>query len=71
MNIGKYTQMYSEDLQFANYAENTIKNYAAQVELFLKYFNNTATKTAKQRKFTRMFQIICSIKFGYLFKVYI
>lgn len=39
--------MYSDDLRFANYAENTVKNYAAQVELFLKYFNNQATKPSE------------------------
>jgi site-specific recombinase XerD len=39
--------MYSEDLRFANYAGNTIKNYCAQVELFLKYFNEKATKPSE------------------------
>jgi site-specific recombinase XerD len=34
-------------LQFANYAANTIKNYTSQVELFLKYFNNKATKPSE------------------------
>lgn len=47
MNIGKYVQMYSDDLRFKNYSENTIKNYAAQVEMFLKYFNSTATKPSE------------------------
>ena len=47
MNIGRYVQMYSEDLKFKNYAENTIKNYAAQVELFLKYFNSSVTKPSE------------------------
>ncbi len=47
MNIGKYVQMYSDDLRFANYAENTIKNYAAQVELFLRYFNKQVTKPSE------------------------
>lgn len=47
MDIGRYVQMYSEDLRFANYAENTIKNYASQVELFLKYFDKTATKPSE------------------------
>jgi site-specific recombinase XerD len=47
MNIGKYVQMYCEDLRFKNYAENTIKNYAAQVELFLKYFNSSVTKPSE------------------------
>lgn len=47
MNIGKYVKMYSDDLRFANYSENTIKNYASQVDLFLRYFNNTATKPSE------------------------
>jgi integrase/recombinase XerD len=47
MNIGKYTQLYSEDLRLKNYAQNTIKNYVAQVELFLKHFNNIATKPSE------------------------
>lgn len=47
MNIGKYVQMYSDDLQFANYAENTVKNYAAQVDLFLRYFNSSVTKPSE------------------------
>ncbi len=47
MNIGKYVKMYSEDLRFANYSENTIRNYAAQVELFLRYFNDLATKPSE------------------------
>jgi integrase/recombinase XerD len=47
MNIGRYIQMYSEDLKFKNYAENTVKNYSAQVELFLKYFNSSVTKPSE------------------------
>ena len=47
MNIGKYLQIYSEDLKLKNYSENTIKNYVSQVELFLKYFNKTATKPSE------------------------
>lgn len=47
MNIGKYLQMYSEDLKLKNYSDNTIKNYVSQVELFLKYFNKTATKPSE------------------------
>lgn len=47
MNIGKYIQIYSEDLKLKNYADNTIKNYVAQTELFLKHFNNTATKPSE------------------------
>lgn len=47
MNIGKYIQLYSEDLKLKNYAHNTIKNYVAQVELFLKHFNGIATKPSE------------------------
>jgi len=47
MNIGKYLQMYSEDLKFKNYSENTIKNYVSQVNLFLTYFNKSATKPSE------------------------
>ena len=31
MNIGRYVQMYSDDLRFAKYAENTVKNYSAHI----------------------------------------
>jgi integrase/recombinase XerD len=47
MNIGKYLQMYSEDLKFKNYSENTIKNYVSQVNLFLTHFNKSATKPSE------------------------
>ena len=36
MNIPKYVEMYRKDLKLKNYSENTIKNYACQVEIFLK-----------------------------------
>ena len=47
MNIGRYTQLYSEDLKLKNYSENTIKNYVSQVELFLKHFEPVATKPSE------------------------
>lgn len=47
MNIGKYIHQYSEDLRLKNYADNTIKNYCSQVELFLKHFEPIATKTSE------------------------
>jgi len=47
MNIGKYVELYSEDLKFKNYSENTISNYSSQVKLFLEYFNNVATKPSE------------------------
>lgn len=47
MNIGKYIALYSEDLRVKAYAENTIKNYVAQVALFLKHFEKQATKPSE------------------------
>ena len=47
MNIGKYVKMYSEDLRFKHYSENTISNYATQVRLFLEYFDKVATKPSE------------------------
>lgn len=47
MNIGKYCQLYSEDLQLKNYSKNTIDNYVCQVKCFLEYFNNVATKPSE------------------------
>jgi site-specific recombinase XerD len=47
MNIGKYISLYSEDLKLKNYSDNTIKNYASQVELFLKHFESVATKPSE------------------------
>lgn len=47
MNIGKYLQLYSEDLKFKNYSENTIKNYVSQVSLFLTYFDKAVTKPSE------------------------
>lgn len=47
MNIGKYLELYSKELKFKNYSQNTIKNYVFQVELFLKNFENVATKPSE------------------------
>lgn len=47
MNIGKYVELYSEDLKMKNYSENTISNYSSQVKLFLEYFNKVATKPSE------------------------
>jgi len=47
MNIGKYVQMYSEDLRLKNYGDLTIKNYTSQVKLFLEYFDKKATKPSE------------------------
>jgi site-specific recombinase XerD len=47
MNIGRYTELYSEDLKLKNYSSNTIENYKSQVAAFLKYFNDVATKPSE------------------------
>lgn len=47
MRIGKYVELYSEDLKLKNYSENTIANYSSQVKLFLEYFNKVATKPSE------------------------
>ena len=47
MNIGKYVELYSDDLKMKYYSENTISNYCSQVKLFLEYFNNVATKPSE------------------------
>ena len=47
MNIGRYTELYSEDLKFKNYSQNTIDNYVCQVRCFLEYFNKVATKPSE------------------------
>lgn len=47
MNIGKYLQMYSEDLEVKNYSKSTIENYVSQVGCFLNNFNLIATKPSE------------------------
>lgn len=47
MNIGKYLQLYSEDLRLKNYSENTRENYISQVKTFLEHFNGSATKPSE------------------------
>lgn len=47
MNIGKYLELYTEELQFKNYAKNTIHNYVFQVGLFLKHFDGKFTKPSE------------------------
>lgn len=47
MNIGRYLQMYSEDLRMKNYSQNTIDNYCSQVKCFLEYFQSSATKPSE------------------------
>ncbi len=47
MNIGKYVELYSEDLSIKNYSKNTIENYCSQLKLFLSHFSNVATKPSE------------------------
>jgi site-specific recombinase XerD len=47
MNIGKYVELYSEDLRLKNYSQNTISNYSSQLKCFLEYFDNIATKPSE------------------------
>jgi site-specific recombinase XerD len=47
MNIGKYLELYSRDLQLKNYAKNTIENYVSQVSFFLHHFEKVATKPSE------------------------
>jgi hypothetical protein len=47
MNIGRYIQLYSEDLQLKNYAKSSIDNYCSQVSLFLSEHENVATKPSE------------------------
>lgn len=47
MNIGKYLELYSEDLRIKNYSNNTIQNYVSQVKCFLEYYKNVATKPSE------------------------
>ena len=47
MNIGKYVQLYAEDLYLKNYSKRTIDNYTSQVRCFLYYFNDKVTKPSE------------------------
>ena len=47
MNIGKYVERYSEELNFKGYSQNTIENYCCQVNAFLHYFNDKVTKPSE------------------------
>lgn len=47
MNIGKYIQLYSEDLKLKNYAKSSIENYCSQVALFLSEHEKVATKPSE------------------------
>lgn len=50
MNTPKYVQLYREDLEFKNYAENSISNYECQVASFLNYHNELFTEPSKINK---------------------
>jgi hypothetical protein len=47
MNIGKYLELYSEDLRLKAYAQNSIENYVSQVNCFLRNFESVATKPSE------------------------
>jgi site-specific recombinase XerD len=47
MNIGKYLELYSRDLEIKNYSKNTIENYVSQVSCFLHHFEKVATKPSE------------------------
>lgn len=47
MNIGRYLELYSEDLRLKNYAKSSIENYCSQVALFLSDHNSVATKPSE------------------------
>ena len=47
MNIGKYVERYSEELNFKGYSQNTIENYCCQLNAFLHYFNDKVTKPSE------------------------
>jgi len=47
MNIPKYIESYRNELGLKGYADNTIKNYVSQVDLFLRGHNNLFTEPSK------------------------
>lgn len=47
MDIGRYLNLYSEELTFKGYSTNTIKNYSFQADLFLRHFNSKVTKPSE------------------------
>jgi len=50
MNIGKYVELYSEELRFKNYSANTIENYCSQVKLFLSSFDATKPSEINEKQ---------------------
>ena len=47
MNIPKYLDLYRKELVLKNYAANTVKNYTAQVDLFLRGHADSFTEPSK------------------------
>lgn len=47
MNIGKYIELYSEDLKLKNYAQSSIENYCSQIGSFLFDHSSVATKPSE------------------------
>lgn len=47
MNIPKYVDLYRKDLEFKNYADNSIDNYCSQVFSFLKFFDGKFSEPQK------------------------
>jgi site-specific recombinase XerD len=47
MFVGKYCDLYSEDLRLKNYAESSIENYVSQIRVFLNRFEKQATKPSE------------------------
>jgi site-specific recombinase XerD len=47
MFVGKYCDLYSEDLRLKNYAESSIENYVSQIRVFLNRFEKEATKPSE------------------------
>lgn len=47
MNIGKYMEMFSRDMELKNFSRLTIKNYISQVKIFLEHFEVVATKPSE------------------------
>jgi site-specific recombinase XerD len=47
MNIGKYLQMYSEELQRKGYRKNSIDNYLSYVKVFLEKHNHIVEKPSE------------------------
>lgn len=47
MNIGKYVDLFTEDLKYKRYSESTISNYSSQVRIFLRDHEGVATKPSE------------------------